>query len=191
MYENWNFRCDLFASRSYVKAVSLYRALVAVRSASFSVKSSRQEARNKLLSLDCKLLFASDVRFPPGLYVDLSEGDAADIFATLTSSLDLSERYTDGHPEHLRRHDDSRVSFQQHCAQLLHMISFHPQGSAVQGLYTRDVIEEELDVTWTAHVGAQRPASPQREATRYTRLPSIPDAPDKPRTPIARPPGAT
>ena len=148
MYNNWEVRCELVASREFAKAIHLYRTLSAIRSTPFSVKAARQEARNKLLSVQKHPVFSQELRFPTGLYVDLTEGPAADSYAVLLSALDLSERYADGSPDQLRRHDDARVSFMQNLTALMRSISMNAAGSVLSGLYTRALLEESLDIEW-------------------------------------------
>lgn len=148
MYNNWEVRCELVASREFAKAIDLYRTLSAIRSVSFSVKAARVEARSKLLSVPKHPVFSQDLRFPKGLYVDLTEGPAADAYAVLLSALDISERYADGSSDQLKRHDDSRVSFMQNLAALMRSISMNASGSPLNGIYTRNLLEESLEIEW-------------------------------------------
>lgn len=137
------------ACREYTAAQQLYRVLTSIKHTTFSVKAARTEARQRVLSIPRCTLFADDVRFPRGVYVDLSEGTCADLLTTILSALDISERHTDASADCLRRHDDSRVSFMKSVTNLMMHISSHPAGEFNSGIVTRALIESELGIHWT------------------------------------------
>lgn len=152
-YDNWNDETHLTIEMSrFVTLKNLVNALNAARHIAYSVKASRDEARNRFLDLPI-VSVSKAARFPVGVLVNISFGIVAESLDRILAALDHGEREMDRDAStskygHL---SDSKVAFMKGIQSLMQTIMRPPAVLMGEGVYSQTTFETYYGLHWAAN----------------------------------------
>lgn len=146
---SWTQKHFTLEIAEFTSAKDLIRCLNAIRRIPFSVKASRDEARNRLIDLP-RVTVSKAERFPDGVYVNLTFGIVSKSIDRLLAALDHGERELDREPSGSKYSSlgDSKVAFMKGVQALLQMLVRPPTTLVGEGVFNRATFENYYALVW-------------------------------------------